>query len=449
MHVGSWRQGLGYQDLIEQLIPYLAAHGFTHVEFLPLAEHPFGPSWGYQVTGYFAPTSRYGKPDDLRSLIDALHAAQIGVIMDWVPGHFPRDAFALASFDGSPVFEHPDPQRGAMPEWGTLVFDYGSPWVRDFLVSNALYWVEEFHVDGIRVDAVASMLFRDFGREPGKWQNNALGDRRHLEGIAFLAELTEAVHLDHPEVLLIAEDSSSYWGVTRPLGEGGLGFDLKWNMGWMNDSLRALAATAQGRASGSDLDRVLNSPSEERDVLALSHDEVTHGKGSLLGRAGGDTPDGHRLLRAYLAYVWAHPGKKLLFMGQEYGQSDEWSEARSLDWPLSEGAHADTARFVRELNAAYVSIPAMWADDPATVLHARNADGAPLVFARHDGEIVVVAAVNLTGDPVRWEIPARWGRLRVRVRSDAPAAGPGDEVAGLLHVPPATTIWLTGTSFSL
>lgn len=454
MHLGSWRPGLGYREIADELIPYVLAHGFTHVEFLPLTEHPFGPSWGYQATGYYSPTRRYGRPADLRYLIDRLHAAGIGAILDWVPGHFPRDAFALAYFDGAPLFEDPDPRRAAQPEWGTLVFDFGSPWVRDFLVSSALYWIEEFRFDGIRVDAVASMLFLDFARTREQWRPNHLGDNRNLDGIAFLTELTSTIHSHHPESLVIAEDSSTYWGVTRPIRGGGLGFDLKWNMGWMNDSLRALSAAAVDADASWGLSRVLISPSAEHDVLALSHDEMTHGKGSLLQRAGGDTEEGHRLLRAYLAYTWAHPGKKLLFMGQEFGQRREWSEGRSLDWVTADDElHGATARFVAELNSAYRRTPALWTDGPARSLGRSDGPSGLIHFARSNGGDHFEAVVNLGADAATCTVGLEGSAMSILLRSDetvAPVAHsendeqfpPGSE----LSIPPRTTIWLVNAA---
>jgi 1,4-alpha-glucan branching enzyme len=335
VHLGSWRQGLSYRDLASQLTEYVLDLGFTHVEFLPVSEHPFGGSWGYQVSSYYAPTSRFGHPDDFRYLVDTLHRAGIGVLLDWVPAHFPKDEWALARFDGGPLYEHPDPQRGEQPDWGTYVFDFGRAEVRNFLVANATYWLEEFHVDGLRVDAVASMLYLDYSRQPGQWTPNAHGGRENLEAISFLQETNATAYRRNPGVVMIAEESTAWPGVTSPTDGGGLGFGLKWNMGWMNDTLRYLAEQPINRRyHHSEATFSLVYAFSEHFVLPLSHDEVVHGKGSIMRKMPGDDWQQRAGVRALLAYQWSHPGKQLLFMGTEFSQGTEWAESRSLDWYL-------------------------------------------------------------------------------------------------------------------
>jgi len=365
VHLGSWRPGLSYRELAEQLTAYVREMGFTHVEFLPVMEHPYGGSWGYQVTGYYAPTARFGDPDEFRYLVDTLHGAGIGVIVDWVPAHFPRDEWALARFDGTPLYEHPDPRRGEHPDWGTYIFDYGRPEVRNFLVANALYWCHEFHVDGIRVDAVASMLYLDYSRPEGGWLPNALGGREHLEAIAFLQELNATVYRDCPGVMTIAEESTAWPGVTRPTDSGGLGFGLKWNMGWMHDTLSYLSRDPVHRFWHHDrLTFPLVYAWSENYLLPISHDEVVHGKGSLAGKMPGDIWRRLAGVRALLAYMWAHPGKQLLFMGCELADDREWSEVRGLDWGLLEDPARDgVRRLVIDLNRAYRQTSALWSLD--------------------------------------------------------------------------------------
>jgi 1,4-alpha-glucan branching enzyme len=406
LHLGSWRQGLSYRDAADQLIDYVRTMGFTHVEFLPLAEHPFGPSWGYQVTGYYAPTSRYGHPDDLRFLIDRLHHAGIGVIVDWVPGHFPKDAFALARFDGEALYEHPDPRRGEHRDWGTLIFDYGRNEVRNFLVANALYWFEEFHVDGLRVDAVASMLYLDYSREAGDWVPNVHGGRENLEAIRFLQEVNATSYRRHPGITMIAEESTSFPGVTAATDHGGLGFGFKWNMGWMNDSLQYISRDPLYRSHHEgELTFSFVYAFSENYVLPISHDEVVHGKGSLFARMPGDHWQKLANTRAFLAYMWAHPGKQLLFMGQEFGQIAEWSEGRSLDWWLLEQpSHRQLQQFVSTLNRVYRDNEPLWVRERDGMGFQRI--GAPtwnpnvLAFVRRDGRDSVVAVCNFSGAPL-------------------------------------------------
>ncbi len=407
LHLGSWRPGLGYRDAADPLIEYVTELGFTHVEFLPLAEHPFGGSWGYQVSGYYAPTSRFGTPDDLRYLIDRLHQAGIGVIMDWVPGHFPKDAFALARFDGRPLYEHPDPRRGEHKDWGTLIFDYGRNEVRNFLVANALYWFEEFHVDGLRVDAVASMLYLDYSREAGEWEPNVHGGRENLEAIRFLQEVNATSYKRYPGIAMIAEESTSYPGVTAPTSAGGLGFGLKWNMGWMNDSLVYFKRDPMYRSHHEgELSFSFVYAFSEHFVLPISHDEVVHGKGTLFTRMPGDHWQKLANMRAFLAYMWSHPGKQLLFMGQEFGQMSEWSESRSLDWwILDQPAHRQLSGFVGVLNKTYRAHAPLWSRDSDADAFTRlgGPDWNPnvIAFARRDNHGNTIATIaNFSGAPV-------------------------------------------------
>jgi 1,4-alpha-glucan branching enzyme len=362
VHLGSWRPGLDYQQLATELTDYVVGQGFTHVEFLPVMEHPFGGSWGYQVTSYYAPTSRFGNPDEFRHVIDSLHRAGISVIMDWVPAHFPKDEFALSRFDGTPLYEHPDPRRGEHPDWGTYVFDFGRTEVRNFLVANAVFWCEEFHIDGLRVDAVASMLYLDYSRREGEWTPNAYGGRENLDAVAFLQEMNATVYKRIPGVVTIAEESTAWPGVTRPTHLGGLGFGFKWNMGWMHDSLDYISREPVYRQyHHHEMTFALVYAWSENYILPISHDEVVHGKGSLLRKMPGDRWQQLANLRAYLAYMWAHPGKQLIFMGTEFAQEGEWSEGRGLDWWLLDNAdHAGVLRLVGDINRAYTDSPALW-----------------------------------------------------------------------------------------
>ncbi|MFV0632502.1 1,4-alpha-glucan branching protein GlgB [Demequina sp.] len=406
VHLGSWRQGLSYVDLAKELVDYVKEMGFTHVELMPVMEHPFGGSWGYQVTSYYAPTSRFGTPDDLRLLIDTLHQAGIGVLLDWVPGHFPKDEWALGRFDGTPLYEHPDPLRGEQPDWGTFIFDFGRREVRNFLVANAIYWLKEFHADGLRVDAVASMLYLDYSRQAGQWRPNVHGGRENLDAIAFLQEANATAYRNCPGIVMIAEESTAWPGVTAPTNAGGLGFGLKWNMGWMNDTLRYLREAPVNRSHHHHtVTFSMMYAFSEQFMLPLSHDEVVHGKGSLLARMPGDHWQRVAGVRALLAYQWMHPGKKLLFMGGELGQEAEWSEGRSLDWwHLDDTLHAGLKDMVRDLNALYVSTPALWERDADPQgfawIDADDAARNVLTFLRWDsqGEPVAVA-INFAGVP--------------------------------------------------
>ena len=372
VHLGSWRlnplegnRPLTYRELGEELAEYGTDMGFTHVELLPVMEHPFAPSWGYQVTGYFAPTARFGDPDDFRALVDRMHQAGIGVILDWVPAHFPRDDWALARFDGTALYEHEDPRRGSHPDWGTLVFNFGRNEVRNFLLAGALYWLREFHVDGLRVDAVASMLYLDYSRKAGEWVPNQFGGNEDLDAVGFLKELNEVTHAREPGVLMVAEESTAWPGVSRPVYLGGLGFGLKWNMGWMHDTLEYFKRDPiYRRHHHHQLTFSLVYAFSENFVLPLSHDEVVHGKGSLLGKMPGDRWQRLANLRSLYAYMWAHPGKKLLFMGGELGQEGEWSSERSLDWHLLElPEHSGIQGLVRDLNRHYRAEPSLWEVD--------------------------------------------------------------------------------------
>ena len=370
VHLGSWRRTsegdtLSYRDSAVQLAEYSREMGFTHVEFMPLAEHPYTGSWGYQVSNYFSPTARYGSADDFRFLVDTLHAEGIGVIVDWVPAHFPRDEWALSRFDGTALYEHLDPRKGEHPDWGTLIFNFGRNEVRNFLIANALYWIEEFHIDGLRVDAVASMIYLDYSRAEGEWVPNVYGGRENIEAIDFLKELNTIVHAEHPGILMSAEESTAWPGVTHSVDVGGLGFGLKWNMGWMHDTLSYFNKDSVYRPfHHNQLTFSLWYAFNENFVLPISHDEVVHGKGSLIAKLPGDRWQALANLRSLLAYMWAHPGKKLLFMGTEFAQSREWNYEQSLDWHLLDyDEHQGIQRLMADLNKAYRGIPALWEVD--------------------------------------------------------------------------------------
>ncbi len=407
VHLGSWRQGLSYRDLAIQLVEYVKDLGFTHIELMPVAEYPFGGSWGYQVTSYYAPTSRFGSPDDFRFLVDSLHQAGIGVILDWVPAHFPKDEWALARFDGQALYEYADPRKGDHPEWGTHVFDFGRTEVRNFLVANAIYWLEEYHIDGLRVDAVASMLYLDYSREAGEWTPNIYGGREHLEAVSFLQEANATAYKRCPGIVTIAEESTAWPGVTRPTHVGGLGFGLKWNMGWMHDSLTYMGKEPIHRQyHHHQMTFSLMYAFSENFVLPLSHDEVVHGKGSLLRKMPGDRWQQLANVRAYLAFMWAHPGKQLLFMGAELGQEAEWSESRGLDWWLEETPwHAGLQQLVRDLNRNYLAHPALhevdFAPEGFEWIDANDSSHNTFSFMRWDKahKQPLVCIVNFSGIP--------------------------------------------------
>lgn len=468
IHLGSWRQGLSYDDLAVQLTAYVVEMGFTHVELLPVMEHPYGGSWGYQVTSYYAPTSRFGDPDGFRRLVDALHDAGIGVILDWVPAHFPKDEFALARFDGTCLYEDPNPSRGEHPEWGTLVFDFGRLEVRNFLIANALYWLEEFHIDGLRVDAVASMLYLDYSRETGDWTPNVHGGRENLEAVAFLKELNIAVGAQVPGATVIAEESTSWPGVTARVDADGLGFGFKWNMGWMHDTLGYFQKDPMYRAHHHDqLTFSLVYAFSEQYVLPISHDEVVHGKGSLLRKMPGDRWKQFAGVRSFLAYQWAHPGKQLLFMGCEFAQDNEWAESGQLDWWLLEQRdHVGVQRLVGDLNRRYTGSPALWTQDATPAgfswLAANDAAANVIAFVRWgtNGE-ALVCVCNFSGRPQEdYRLPLPFAGTWAEVlNTDAePYGGSGVGNLGVVHaeeqpygdqpasarlrLPPLGTLWL-------
>jgi 1,4-alpha-glucan branching enzyme len=475
MHLGSWRRDsdggvLGYRELAPLLAEYLTEMGFTHVELLPVAEHPFGGSWGYQVSNYFAPTARYGSPDDFKFFVDTLHQAGIGVIVDWVPAHFPKDEWALARFDGTALYEHADPRKGEHPDWGTLVFNYGRNEVRNFLISNALYWMKEFHIDGLRVDAVASMLYLDYSREEGEWVPNQYGGRENLDAISLLQELNSVVHEQNPGALVIAEESTAWGGVSRPVHLGGLGFGFKWNMGWMHDTLSYWDKDPiYRRFHHNQVTFSMVYAYTENFVLPLSHDEVVHGKGSLVGKMPGDKWQRFANLRTLFAYMWAHPGKMLLFMGGEIGQEREWNHDVGLDWHvLDDSFHVGVQKLVADLNKTYKGLPALYEQDHEPEgfawIDANDADQNVFSFFRSDasGERHVACVLNMSPVPryrYRLGLPAGREWLEV-VNTDADVYGGsgvgnmgtvwaqedpwhGLDHSALVTIPPLGAIWLS------
>jgi 1,4-alpha-glucan branching enzyme len=477
VHLGSWRlnslednRSLTYRELADELSAYARDMGFTHVELLPIMAHPFSGSWGYQVTGYYAPTPNYGSPDDMRQFVQRLHENGLGVILDWVPAHFPRDDFALARFDGTALYEHADPRRGAHPDWGTLVFNFGRHEVRNFLIANALFWLREYHADGIRVDAVASMLYLDYSRKAGEWIPNEFGGREDLDAVSFLKEFNEVIYGREPGIVSAAEESTAWPGVSRPTYLGGLGFGFKWNMGWMHDTLGYFEQDSiYRRYHHHELTFSLMYAFSENFILPLSHDEVVHGKGSLYSKMSGDHWQKLANLRALYAYMWAHPGKKLLFMGQEFAQPGEWDYERSLDWHLLENSdHAGMQSLVRDLNRAYRSQPALWEldSDPAGFywLEPNDADSNIVAFARRGAEASaphLVFVANLSPVPregYRLGLP-RPGRWKELVNTDSHFYG-GSDVGNLggvlaeavpwheqsfsaeITLPPLAALWL-------
>jgi 1,4-alpha-glucan branching enzyme len=476
VHLGSWRlnplqenRSLSYLELADELGDYAKNLGFTHVELMPVMAHPFSGSWGYQVSGYFAPTPRWGTPDDFRTFVDRLHQKGLGVILDWVPAHFPRDDFALARFDGTALYEHEDPRRGAHPDWGTLVFNYGRNEVRNFLLANALFWLREYHADGIRVDAVASMLYLDYSRKAGEWVPNQFGGREDLDAVAFLKEYNAVVHGREPGVISAAEESTAWPGVSRPTYLGGLGFGFKWNMGWMHDTLSYFEKEPiHRRWHHHELTFSLVYAFTENFILPLSHDEVVHGKGSMLSKMPGDRWQQLANLRALYAFMWAHPGKKLLFMGSEFAQEQEWSEQRSLDWHLLETPeHKGVQSLVRDLNRRYKELPALWErdfeGDAFWWIEPNDADASVYAFARvgDPGAPPFVCVANLTPVPrhgYRLGLP-QGGRWREVLNTDAAVYGGGDvgnlggvesepmpwmgqSNSALITIPPLGVIWL-------
>lgn len=479
VHLGSWRRReqdgwrqCTYLELADELSAYAADMGFTHVELLPVMAHPFTGSWGYQVSGYYAPTPRHGSPDELRAMIERLHAHGLGVILDWVPAHFPRDDWALARFDGTALYEHEDPRRGAHPDWGTLVFNFARHEVRNFLIGSALLWLEGYHADGIRVDAVASMLYLDYSRGPGEWIPNRYGGREDLDAVSFLRELNERVHALVPGVISAAEESTAWPGVSRPTYLGGLGFGFKWNMGWMHDTLGYFSHDpVHRRYHHNELTFSLMYAFTENFILPLSHDEVVHGKGSLYQKMAGDHWQKLANLRALYGYMWAHPGKQLLFMGGEFAQQREWDHETSLDWHLLQSAeHSGVQSLVRDLNRLYRAEPALWEvdfePDGFQWLEAGDADNNVIAFLRRsraagDRARLVVAVANLS--PVvrygyRLGLP-RPGRWRELLNTDSalyggsdvgnlgavlaePIPWHGQEHSAALTLPPLAVLWL-------
>jgi 1,4-alpha-glucan branching enzyme len=473
VHLGSWKKHFGggsysYDELADNLASYVAEMGFTHVEFLPVMEHPFGGSWGYQVTSYYAPTARFGDPDGFRRLVDTLHNAGIGVIVDWVPAHFPKDAFALARFDGTALYEDPNPSRGEHPDWGTYVFNFGRKEVRNFLVANALFWLEEFHIDGLRVDAVASMLYLDYSREAGEWSPNYYGGRENLEAVSFLQEMNATVYKRVPGAITVAEESTAWPGVTRPTDHDGLGFGFKWNMGWMHDSLGYVAHDPVHRSYHHDqMTFSLVYAFSENYVLPISHDEVVHGKGSLLRKMPGDRWQQLANVRAYLSFQWAHPGKQLIFMGTEFAQESEWAESRELDWwLLDHPEHEGVRSLVRDLNSVYTSTPALWTQDTEASgfawLDANDANHNVFAFVRWDtAGSPLVCVTNFAAIPhegYRLGLPkaGEWAEV---INTDAEVYGgsgvgnfgtvtaheepyDGKPASATLRVPPLGTLWL-------
>jgi 1,4-alpha-glucan branching enzyme len=446
VHIGSWKkktigESLSYRELAEPLARYVKEMGFTHVEFLPVAEHAYYPSWGYQVTGFYAPTSRYGTPDDFQFLVDALHNAGIGVIVDWVPAHFPRDDWALAHFDGTALYEHEDPRRGAHQDWGTLIFNYGRHEVSNFLTANALFWCDRFHIDGLRVDAVASMLYLDYSRKEGEWLPNQYGGRENLEAIEFMRKFNHLTHTEFPGVLTIAEESTAWPLVTRPPYLGGLGFTFKWNMGWMHDTLNYFSRDPiYRRFHQHDLTFAMIYHYHENFILPLSHDEVVHGKKSLLGRMPGDDWRRFAGLRTLLGYQWCFPGKMLTFMGNEIGQSAEWNANSEVDWWLLQAGpyHAGLQQFVKDLNQLYLSERCLWEHDhdyPGFAwIDCSDQESSVLSFLRRGGEGArpMVVILNLTPVPrysYRLGVPGG-GKWREVLNSDSEIYG-GSNVGNL------------------
>ncbi|MER6406599.1 1,4-alpha-glucan branching enzyme [Streptomyces viridosporus] len=471
VHLPSWRPGLSYRELAEVLPAYVKDLGFTHVELMPVAEHPFGPSWGYQVTGFYAPTARLGTPDDFRYLVDALHRAGIGVIMDWVPAHFPKDDWALARFDGDPLYEPGDSRRAEHPDWGTYTFDFARTEVRNFLVANAVYWCQEFHIDGLRVDAVASMLYLDYSREDGQWEPNVHGGREDLAAVAFLQEMNATVYRRCPGVVTIAEESTAWGGVTRPTDTGGLGFGLKWNMGWMHDSLEYVSHEPVHRKyHHHEMTFAMVYAYSENYVLPISHDEVVHGKQALVSKMPGDWWQRRANVRAYLGFMWAHPGKQLLFMGQEFAQGAEWSEKQGPEWWLlddgyhSAGDHRGVRDLVRDLNARYRATPALWQrdTDPSGFrwVAVDAADDNVFAFLRYDAEGRPLLAVSNFSPVLRHDYRLGVGDDVIAwqevLNTDAARYGGGDVVnpdpvkpedgCVRLTLPPLATVWLVPTA---
>ena len=406
VHLGSWRRGLTYLELAEQLVEYVSWQGYTHVELMPAAEHPYEGSWGYHVTGYFAPISRFGSPDEFRHLVNALHEAGIGVIVDWVPGHFATDPWALQRFDGTALYEHEDPRLGWHPDWGSYIFNFGRNEVKSFLISNAYYWLNEYHIDGLRVDGVASMLYLDYSRKEGQWVPNKYGGNENLEAVELLQAVNSHSYRRKPGIMMIAEESTSWPGVTRDVAHGGLGFGFKWNMGWMNDSLRYLGREPIYRQyHHHEMTFAMAYAYSENFILPISHDEVVHGKGSMFERVPQDEWRKFGTLRAFYAFMWSHPGKQLLFMGTEFGQRREFSEQASIDWEQSaHWGHRGVQRLIKDMNGVYKEHPALFRldSDPGgfSWIEADDAGGNVFAFLRYDGEGQMIACLtNFSSEP--------------------------------------------------
>ncbi len=462
IHLGSWRVGLNYRELAVQLVEYVKSLNFTHVEFMPITEHPYGPSWGYQVTSFFAPTSRFGSPDDFKFLVDALHGAKIGVILDWVPAHFPKDEWALANFDGTALYEHADPRLGEHPDWGTLIFNFGRNEVRNFLVASALYWLTDFHIDGLRVDAVASMLYLDYSREDGQWLPNKYGGRENLEAVQLLQEATSTAYRAHPGSMIIAEESTAWPGVTRPTSSDGLGFGYKWSMGWMHDTLKYLQHDPINRSHHhNEITFSILYAWSENFILPLSHDEVVHGKAAMVNKFPGDRWQKLATLRALYGFMWAHPGKKLLFMGSEFAQNDEWSENAGLQWYLTEfEEHRGIQKTIAAINTCYLATPALWQRDTSpegfTWLVNNDAGANILAFTRWDDKgVPLVCVVNFSPQPhERYQLPfpttGTWAELLNTDSQEFGGSGvknknitlnDGGYLIATIAVPPLATIW--------
>ena len=463
VHLGSWRLGLSYQDLAIELVAYMQETGFTHVEFLPVMEHPYGPSWGYQVTSFFAPSSRFGSPDEFKYLVNALHNAGIGVILDWVPAHFPKDEWALAKFDGTALYEHADPRLGEHPDWGTLIFNFGRNEVRNFIVASALYWLTEFHIDGLRVDAVASMLYLDYSRKEGEWVPNKFGGRENLEAVQLLQEATSTVYRTHPGIMMIAEESTAWPGVTRSTDSDGIGFGFKWNMGWMHDTLEYLQRDPIHRVHHhNEITFSILYAWSENFMLPLSHDEVVHGKGSLVNKFPGDRWQKLATLRALYGFMWAHPGKKLLFMGQEFAQNDEWSESAGLQWHLTQyDEHKGISKCLATMNSLYKSTPALFEKDTSpegfSWLVGNDAASNVLAFTRwDDAGNPLVCITNFSPVPhefYRLPLPKAGNWHEVLNTDDLAFGGSGvtnqpvevaedSDLIITLRVAPLATLWL-------
>jgi 1,4-alpha-glucan branching enzyme len=473
VHLGSWRRRpdgefLSYDQLAEQLVPYAADMGYTHIELMPISEHPFDPSWGYQPTGLYAPTARFGDPAGFARLVNAAHEAGLGIILDWVPAHFPTDAHGLSNFDGTALYEHADPRQGFHPDWNTAIYNFGRREVVSYLVNNALYWLETFHIDGLRVDAVASMLYLDYSRQSGQWVPNRHGGNENLEAVEFLRRVNAEAYRLHPGTFMIAEESTSWPGVSHPVDTGGLGFGFKWNMGFMNDTLRYMnRETIHRKYHHNDMTFGMVYAFSENFILPLSHDEVVHGKGSLLAKMPGDDWQQFANLRAYYAFMWGHPGKKLLFMGQEFAQRHEWREAQALEWGLLEaGVHEGVRRLIADLNAAYRQLPALHERDcePEGFEWVIGNDHQNSVFAwlrKAPGADPVLVVSNLTPVPRSgYKIPMPLaGRWVERINTDAgwysgsntgnqggiqayPVEGQHWPAEAELYLPPLATLYL-------